>query len=43
LVKDTWSKAMGLGAETVGVLFYKNIFTIAPSVRYLFSFKDIRL
>ena len=34
---------MGLGAETVGVLFYKNIFTIAPSVRYLFSFKDIRL
>ena len=30
LVKESWEKAKGLGAETVGVLLFKNIFTIAP-------------
>jgi hypothetical protein len=40
LIKDSWAKAMGLGQETVGVLLFKNIFTIAPGALQLFSFKD---
>jgi hypothetical protein len=31
---------MKLGAETVGVLLFKNIFTAAPAVLELFSFKN---
>ena len=29
-VKETWEMAKGLGAETVGVLLFKNFFSIAP-------------
>ena len=31
----------GLGAETVGVALFKNIFTAAPEVLQLFSFKNL--
>ena len=30
---------MGLGAETVGLILFKNIFTAAPDAINLFSFK----
>jgi len=40
LVKDSWASAAALGAETVGILLFKNIFTIAPAALDLFSFKD---
>mmetsp|Transcript_118250 Transcript_118250/g.205398 ORF Transcript_118250/g.205398 Transcript_118250/m.205398 type:complete len:470 (+) Transcript_118250:57-1466(+) len=39
LVEQTWSLAADLGVETVGVLLFKNIFTIAPEALQLFSFK----
>ena len=31
---------MTLGEENVGVLLYRNIFTIAPGTLSMFSFKD---
>jgi len=40
LVKETWGKAAGLGAESVGVLLFKSVFEIAPGALQLFSFKD---
>lgn len=39
-VEKSWKKVEGLGAETVGVLLFKNIFKIAPEALPLFSFKD---
>lgn len=39
-VEESWSKVEGLGAETVGVLLFKNIFEIAPQALPMFSFKD---
>jgi hemoglobin-like flavoprotein len=41
IVEESWAKAAGAGAETVGVLLFKNIFTIAPDALEIFvSFKD---
>ena len=41
IVEETWAKAAALGADKVGVLLFKNIFTIAPEAINLFvSFKD---
>jgi hemoglobin-like flavoprotein len=40
IVEETWAKAAALGAETVGVLLFKQIFEIAPEALMLFSFKD---
>jgi hemoglobin-like flavoprotein len=39
-VETSWAKAAALGAETVGVLLFKNIFAIAPGALALFSFRD---
>ena len=41
IVEESWAKAAALGADKVGVLLFKNIFTIAPAAINLFvSFKD---
>jgi hypothetical protein len=40
LVQDTWKMAYGMGAENVGILFFKAIFDAAPSVKSLFSFTN---
>ena len=40
IVEESWAKAAALGADKVGVLLFKNIFTIAPEALQLFSFKD---
>ena len=41
IVEESWAKAAALGADKVGVLLFKNIFTIAPDAINLFvSFKD---
>jgi len=40
LVETSWATVKTLGLETVGVLLFKNIFTIAPEALGLFSFKD---
>jgi len=39
LVQETWGKAAGLGAETVGSLLFRHIFAMAPEAVALFSFK----
>ena len=39
-VETSWDKVAALGVENVGVLLFKNIFTIAPEALQLFSFKD---
>jgi len=39
MVETTWKKAAGLGVETVGVILFKHIFTLAPDAIGLFSFK----
>jgi len=41
-VQESWAKVAALGVEKVGVLLFKNIFTIAPSAVELFSFKDTK-
>ena len=40
LVTASWNTAAGLGVETVGTLFFKRVFEIAPGALQLFSFKD---
>lgn len=40
MVQESWKAVSKLGAETVGVLLFKNIFTAAPSALDFFSFKD---
>ena len=35
-----WKKVAALGVENVGVLLFKNIFTIAPEALELFSFRN---
>ena len=42
VVEKTWKQAAALGAETVGVLLFKQIFDIAPQALQLFPFKDDR-
>lgn len=32
IVEESWAKAAAIGADKVGVLLFKNIFTIAPGV-----------
>ena len=36
-VENSWKKVAALGVENVGVLLFKNIFTIAPEALELFS------
>eukprot|EP00035_Acanthoeca_spectabilis_P028901 m.472474 g.472474 ORF g.472474 m.472474 type:complete len:156 (-) comp32783_c0_seq1:110-577(-) len=38
LITSTWATAKELGAETVGVLLFKNIFTDAPAAKAIFPF-----
>ncbi|CAK0893043.1 unnamed protein product, partial [Prorocentrum cordatum] len=40
VIQKTWKQAAALGAETVGVLLFKQIFDIAPQALQLFAFKD---
>jgi hemoglobin-like flavoprotein len=40
IVQESWKTVSKLGAETVGVLLFKNIFSAAPSALDFFSFKD---
>ena len=40
LIQASWQKVRGLGSETVGVLLFKNIFTIAPGALQLFTFRN---
>ncbi|CAK0893034.1 unnamed protein product, partial [Prorocentrum cordatum] len=40
VIETTWKQAAALGAETVGVLLFKQIFDIAPQALQLFAFKD---
>lgn len=40
IVQESWSEVAKLGAETVGTLLFKNIFTAAPSALSFFSFKN---
>ena len=37
---DSWKIVDDIGSETVGVILFKNIFTIAPGALDLFSFKN---
>ena len=39
-VENSWKKVAALGVENVGVLLFKNIFTIAPEALELFSFRN---
>jgi len=39
-VQASWPTVEALGVETVGVLFFKRIFEIAPNLLPMFSFKD---
>ena len=39
-VEKSWAKVAALGVENVGVLLFKNIFTVAPEALELFSFKN---
>jgi len=39
-VENSWNKVAALGVENVGVLLFKNIFTIAPEALELFSFRN---
>ena len=39
-VENSWNKVSALGVENVGVLLFKNIFTIAPEALELFSFRN---
>jgi hypothetical protein len=43
IVEESWAKAAALGADKVGVLLFKNIFTIAPGVTPDFSLTNTRL
>jgi hypothetical protein len=40
LVQESWVKVEALGLETVGMLFFKRIFEIAPKAIKMFSFRD---
>lgn len=40
LVQQSWAKTEALGMQTVGVLFFKRIFDIAPEALQLFSFRE---
>lgn len=40
LVQASWAKLETLGLETVGVMFFKRTFEIAPEAMRLFSFRD---
>ena len=40
IVQESWKTLSKLGAETVGVLLFKNIFAAAPSALEFFSFKN---
>merc|ERR1719512_230977 len=40
VVRKTWGQVAELGVETVGVILFKHIFTIAPGALQLFSFKS---
>mmetsp|Transcript_20418 Transcript_20418/g.64087 ORF Transcript_20418/g.64087 Transcript_20418/m.64087 type:complete len:196 (-) Transcript_20418:506-1093(-) len=40
LVQESWTKVEALGLETVGILFFKRIFDIAPGAIKMFSFRD---
>merc|ERR1712050_229437 len=40
VVRKTWEQVAELGVETVGVILFKHIFTIAPGALQLFSFKS---
>jgi len=40
VVETTWKAVGALGAEKVGALLFKNIFTIAPDALSLYSFKN---
>ena len=37
IVEESWAKVAALGADKVGVLLFKNIFTIAPDAIHLFA------
>ena len=39
-VENSWKKVAALGVENVGVLLFKNIFTITPEALELFSFRN---
>mmetsp|Transcript_15583 Transcript_15583/g.43465 ORF Transcript_15583/g.43465 Transcript_15583/m.43465 type:complete len:369 (+) Transcript_15583:94-1200(+) len=39
IVENTWKQVAGLGVETVGVILFKHIFTIAPDALGLFAFR----
>ena len=41
LITESWRIVDEIGSEAVGVILFKNIFTIAPSALELFSFKDV--
>ena len=40
MISESWRVVDEIGSEAVGVLLFKNIFTIAPGALELFSFKD---
>jgi len=40
LVQSSWPTVEALGVETVGILFFKRVFEIAPDALQMFSFKD---
>ena len=40
LIQASWQKVRALGSEAVGVILFKNIFTIAPSALQLFTFRN---
>lgn len=40
LVEESWNMVKDLGLENVGILLFKNVFTIAPEALQLFSFRD---
>jgi hypothetical protein len=40
LVQMSWAQVEALTLETVGVLFFKRVFEIAPEAITLFSFRD---
>lgn len=40
MVEKSWEDIKGLGLENVGVLLFRNVFTIAPEALQLFSFRN---
>lgn len=40
LVVESWATVKNAGAENVGELFFRNVFTAAPQTVQLFSFRD---